>query len=482
MTDAREGILGYGTYIPRHRLERAAIAEALGVRGGRGKRTVAGFDEDTTSMAVEAGRAALRNVVPAVETLWFSTVEPPYTDRTNATAVHAALDLPKSVTVADRNGSVRSGAVALADALQVAGRRTILTIASDIRTGLPGSGDETSGGDAACAFVTGPATADQPVLAELLASASVTDEVLDRWRVPGESASRVWEERFAKFAYEPLIGAAFSDALTRAELEPEDIDHLVVTGTQPRAASAFIASSGVATTAVADRFEDEVGFAGVAHLGLVLADALDRAEGGAVVVAVSVSDGVDVIALRTTDALPRTRGRRRSVRSMLDGARTVSYPAFLTWRGQLRREPPRRPDPARPAAPPALRAERWKFALVGSRCTAPLDDGSECGTRHLPPQIVCMRCHRAGHMVPQPFADTPGTVSTFTVDHLAYSPSPPLVGAVVDFDGGGRYRFELTDLDPGKLAIGDRVVMTFRRLYTSVDGVHDYFWKARPAT
>jgi len=29
------------------------------------------------------------------------------------------------------------------------------------------------------------------------------------------------------------------------------------------------------------------------------------------------------------------------------------------------------------------------------------------------------------------------------------------------------------------VGIGDRVVMTFRRLFTS-DGIHDYFWKARP--
>jgi hypothetical protein len=27
--------------------------------------------------------------------------------------------------------------------------------------------------------------------------------------------------------------------------------------------------------------------------------------------------------------------------------------------------------------------------------------------------------------------------------------------------------------------MGDRVEMTFRRLYTA-DGIHNYFWKARP--
>jgi uncharacterized OB-fold protein len=77
-------------------------------------------------------------------------------------------------------------------------------------------------------------------------------------------------------------------------------------------------------------------------------------------------------------------------------------------------------------------------------------------------------------------ASRSGTVATFTVDHLAYSPSPPMIDAVVDFDGGGRYTLELTDASPDEVEIGTRVEMTFRRLYTS-GGVHNYFWKARPA-
>ena len=68
---------------------------------------------------------------------------------------------------------------------------------------------------------------------------------------------------------------------------------------------------------------------------------------------------------------------------------------------------------------------------------------------------------------------------TFTIDRMAYSPSPPIVFAVVDFDGGGRFPVELTDVDAGDVAIGDRVAMTFRRLFTA-DGIHDYFWKGRP--
>ena len=44
---------------------------------------------------------------------------------------------------------------------------------------------------------------------------------------------------------------------------------------------------------------------------------------------------------------------------------------------------------------------------------------------------------------------------------LAYSLSPSVVAVVIDFDGGGRFQCELTDVDPTVVAIGDRVEMTF---------------------
>jgi len=63
---------------------------------------VASYDEDTTSMAVEATRTALRSA-PAARpaTLYFATAAPAYLDKTNATAIHAALDLGASAAAFD---------------------------------------------------------------------------------------------------------------------------------------------------------------------------------------------------------------------------------------------------------------------------------------------------------------------------------------------------------------------------------------------
>jgi uncharacterized OB-fold protein len=149
----------------------------------------------------------------------------------------------------------------------------------------------------------------------------------------------------------------------------------------------------------------------------------------------------------------------------------LAYAQFLTWRGFLHREPPRRPEPDRPAAPPSLRSTAWKYGFYGSR--------DESGFVHLPPSRVSMGSGAIDRMTLVRMADVPATIATFTVDRLAYSLNPPVVSAVIDFDGGGRFQCELTDVDPGAVRIGDRVEMTFRRLYTQ-DGVHNYFWKAKP--
>jgi uncharacterized OB-fold protein len=205
---------------------------------------------------------------------------------------------------------------------------------------------------------------------------------------------------------------------------------------------------------------------------VVLASVLERATPGQTVAVLHLADGADGLVFRTTDAIA-SWAPPRTVATQVERGASVAYGKFLAWRGMLTPEPPRRPEPARVSAPAAARGESWKFGFVGSR------DRSS-GALHMPPARVSMLGGAVDDMEPAAMADVLGTVVTFTVDRLAYSPSPPIVFAVVDFEGGGRFPVELTDVDADAVHIGDRVEMTFRRLY-SADGIHDYFWKARPA-
>ena len=444
------GLVGFGAYLPARRLDRTTIAAVAGGGGGKGTRSVASYDEDPTTMAVEAGRLALAGA-PGVlpRAVYLSTTAPPYLDKTNAAAVHAALRLPEDVVAADLGGAVRSGVAVLRLALQ--GTEPALVVTADVRTGLPGGADESEGGDGAAALLVGD-EADGPVLAELVATGSASAEFLDRWRTPGDVRSKVWEERFGESQYLPLVTSAWRDALRVAGVEAGEVDHVVLTGTHARAVRSAGRKLGARPEALVDDLTSRVGNPGAAAPGLLLTAALESAAPGALVALVVLADGADVLLFRTTPALADHRPAR-PVASQLEAGQDLPYGRFLAWRGLLPVEPPRRPEPARVSASAAARSRDWKYGLAESG-----GDGDDVTS----------------------LADATGTVTTYTVDRLAYSPSPPVVFAVVDFDGGRRLPLELTDVDVADVAVGTRVEMTFRRLSTA-DGIHNYFWKARPA-
>jgi hydroxymethylglutaryl-CoA synthase len=450
-------LLSYGAYLPSGRVDLAEVGATLGSGGGRGVRVVASFDEDSTTMGVAAARAALATLPESPPAdLYFATTSPAYLDKTNAAAIHAALGAGSLGFAADLAGSARSGMASLVSAAGLGG----IAVLADVRTGQPGSADERGGGDAAAAFVFGAGDG----IASVIGRASRTAEVLDRWRPPEQAFAQVWEERFGYEQYAPLIrdtaGAALKDAGVDAA------DHVVLVSPNaavPRRGKALVTGT-VSTTF------SPVGHAGAADTGVALAAVLDSAEPGQTILVLLAADGCDALVLRTTELL-LARRQPVTVDAQLKAGVPVPYASYLTWRGLLEREPPRRPEPDRPAAPPSARAGDWKFSFTGSRCT-------ECGFVHLPPARVCHRCGAVDQMNAARLGGTAGTVATYTVDRLAYSPAPPLVDAVVNFDGGGRYALEVADADPDRLAVGSRVELVFRRLFTA-GGVHNYFWKAR---
>ncbi len=487
--ELRRGIISYGAYIPYWRLDRQKAADALGSAASahkKGFRRVAGFDEDTTTMGVAAGRLALKDFREAdISDLWFSTAEPAYLEKTNATAIHSALRLDMNASALDLGGASRSGIGILKNALAAAtgaeGKNQLL-ISAGVRTGMSGSSDEVLGGDAAAAFLIGASDAknSQGIIAECIGSASATKEFLDRWRSPQENSAHQWEERFGEHAYEPLVENALKSALGEAGLNLENLDRIAVSGTHPRAVKK--AAGNIQKTAsqktegapeLADELTGQIGNAGAAHPGLLLCSMLETAEPNQTLALIWLADGAEVLIFRTTEAIQAFKPAL-PLAAQLDQGAEVSYMIFLRWRGFLKVQPPNRPEPPRISAPAGLRSEDWKYGFVGSR-------GDKTKTLHMPPARISIKeGDTPDAMISAPMADMEATVSTYTIDRLAYSESPPVIFAIVDFEGGGRFAVELTDVDESELSIGMKVEMAFRKLYTTAEGIHNYFYKARP--
>ncbi len=184
-----------------------------------------------------------------------------------------------------------------------------------------------------------------------------------------------------------------------------------------------------------------MGQTGAAHPGLVLAALLERSGPGEVVAVVSLADGADVLLFRTTEAIS-SWAPARPVADQIAAAADLPYGTFLTWRGMVTPEPPRRPEPPAGVRPRRPGGARSGSSASSARGTAPAEPSTSRPSR------VSMKGGAVDDMDPVARADTEATIATFTVDRLAYSPSPPIVFAVVDFDGGGRFPVELTDVDP----------------------------------
>jgi uncharacterized OB-fold protein len=96
------------------------------------------------------------------------------------------------------------------------------------------------------------------------------------------------------------------------------------------------------------------------------------------------------------------------------------------------------------------------------------------------PIRVCAVCQAQDDFDDYNFSGKKGTIFSYTQDNLAPVADPPATVVMIDFEGGGRSFFDLTDRDPAEVKVGLGVEMTFRKMHFD-RGLSNYFWKARPA-
>ena len=94
-------------------------------------------------------------------------------------------------------------------------------------------------------------------------------------------------------------------------------------------------------------------------------------------------------------------------------------------------------------------------------------------------QRVCQVCQAVDKYEPYSFADKKAKLTSFSNDNLAITEVPPITLSVVDFEGGGRLTYNMTDREPDEVVTGMAVEMTFRWMHY-VGGVHTYWWKCKP--
>lgn len=230
------GIVGYGCYVPRYRIQTAEIARVWGRDGaevaqglGVAEKAVADRDEDTITMAVEAGRNALARagIDPQhVGSLFIGSESHPYITKPSGTIVAEALGIGPVLMLADYTFACKAGTAAMQNcwALAASGQAAYgLAIGSDTAQGQPGDALEYTAASGAAAFIMGP-----DPLAELEGTFSFATDTPDFWRrdlkkYPGHGARFTGEP-----AYFRHIVAAATGLMQKLGTSPADYDWVVL--------------------------------------------------------------------------------------------------------------------------------------------------------------------------------------------------------------------------------------------------------------
>ena len=473
------GILAVGAYIPRRRLQRAAIHAANGwfapnMRGlARGEKAIANWDEDSVTMAVDAARDCLNGFEGEYpDTISIASTTLPFSDRLNAGIIKEALNLSDQTSALDMTGSLRAGTSALIQAFK--GSASQLCLAADNRKARPGSEAEMLQGDAAAGILVGTG---KPI-AKLLGQHSVTIDFVDHFKATGDDFDYHWEKRWVRDeGYQAILGGAVKEAMEAIGISPSDIDHALIALPGKALPPKMVGTAGFDPEAVADTLHGTVGYSGTAHPLLMLANALETAEPNEKILLAGFGQGADVLIFETTSHIKSVSPARGVAGYHAERAADENYMRYLFHRDQIDLEKGMRAEFDEKQPGTALsRNRKTALGLIGGKCT-------KTGTVQFPKTDISVSQNDRAINTQEdyPLSNKVAKIITFTADRLTYSPDPPSYYGMIDFEGGGRMISEFSDVTEEDVEVGRDMRMVFRikaRDYNR--NFIKYFWKATP--
>lgn len=269
-------------YLPRYRVPTATIREQWGGgASGVGTKTVQAVDDDATTLATRAGRAALDG--RSVDAVFFATTTPVYDFGSVTPFLVDSLGLDEDTYVQTFGESARAGTAALRAAHEAVagGSDAVLVVAAEAPSPSPRSDWEKVAGAGASAVLV----ESEGEGLEQVAAATRARPLLDEWQAPGSDRLSTADDRFARnIGYVETTQGAVEAALDDAGWTVGDLDALVVTHPNGKFAGRLAGAVGVDDALATPAFGREYGALRSASALGSLAQA-DLAAGDRVVVA-----------------------------------------------------------------------------------------------------------------------------------------------------------------------------------------------------
>ncbi len=462
------GITGCGYHVPFCRLARTHFGQAWNRQAGKGERAAIYFDEDALTLGLEAAQRCLEYTgYTKVDALFFASTSAPFWQRSTASFLAAACDLPTACETSDFGGSLRSASAALragVDALHSRRLSTLLIAAGEVRDGQPGETEEEWFGDAGSAVTLGR----EKVLAEIIGLATHSSDFWDEWRRDADDFIKTQASRFStERGYQNHLVTVGKALLEKHGVQAQQVAKVILPSPDGRAHHATVRQLGFAEAQLLNPGFGEIGAPGSAAPFLLLTAALEGARPGDFLLLLTYGDGADGVLLRVTEEIQK-RPLPSSLSDHLSDKRLYpSYQIFQKMRSYYKQHQ----EAAELSNVLLEKEERQNIRLHGTLCL-------RCGTRQYPISQVCGGCQNRDSLQEVRLERT-GQIFTFTRDHLYVAPDSPTIMSVVDVEQGGRLYLQMTDVDPEDVQVGDAVVLTLRRRKEGPT-MHNYYWKCRP--
>jgi hydroxymethylglutaryl-CoA synthase len=344
------GIVGYGAYIPSHRIKVEEIAKVWGADAPSYKRglqlwekSVPAPDQDTISMAVEASKNALKRAGvdgSQIGALYIGSESHPYAVKPSGTVVAEALGATPNCRCADFEFACKAGTEAISCAMAQVASGTVeyaIGIGADTSQGAPGDALEYSASAGAASFVVGT----KNIVAECQLTYSYMTDTPDFWRREHE----FYPQHGSRFTGEPAyfkhtFGCA-KGIMEKAGMKPQDFAYAIFH--QPN--GKFPMRAGLKLGFTKEQIEPgwltpRLGntYSGASPIGLT--STLDIAKKGDMILVVSYGSGAgsDGFIFKVTDRIDEVRDMVKHTVWYLDENKVyLDYGTYAKFRGKIRK-------------------------------------------------------------------------------------------------------------------------------------------------
>jgi len=338
------GIVGYGAYVPRFRLPAKEVARVWSDGSGGlpiKEKAVAGLDEDTITMSIEAARNALARAAidpQEIRAVWVGSESHPYAVKPSSTIVGEAIGATPSIQAADLEFACKAGSEAVVMGMGLVGSgmgQYALAIGMDTAQGRPGDALEYTAASGGAAFIVGPA---EESLAVYEATLSHVTDTPDFWR----RAYAHYPSHGHRFTGEPAYFEHVTSAGRRLmdEMGATPADYTYAVFHQPntkfpqRAAEILgftpeQIKTGLLVPVIGNTY------AGSSLIGLTAI--LDEAQPGDRILMVSFGSGAgsDAFSIRVTDQINERRARAPLTKDYIARRVEVDYATYARFRHKL---------------------------------------------------------------------------------------------------------------------------------------------------